>query len=84
MAKTIKVTNNNSKKTILEHLEGLGVTSIHSECRDGYCGACKCTVIGDVDYPNGDPIAYLNPEKNEATLCTATIPINSEVIVKIC
>jgi ferredoxin len=79
----IKVTNTDSDKTVLELLEFLGVTEIHSECRDGYCGACKCIVDGEVEYRNGDPIAYLDKSNNEVTVCTAHIPKNSFIDVYI-
>ena len=50
-----------TKKTLLENLESQAI-NIEFHCRDGYCGACRCTLVsGEVHYIN-QPIAYMRPD----------------------
>lgn len=50
----------NNKQTLLECLEQENY-EIHYHCRDGYCGACRITLnSGQVDYFNGEPLAYVS------------------------
>ncbi len=67
---TIKDTHvvySNTKQTLLECLEQAN-HEIHYHCRDGYCGACRITLNeGEVDYFNGEPLAYV--AKNEILPC---------------
>ncbi len=49
----------NPKQTLLECLETAGV-EVHYHCRDGFCGACRVTLLdGEISYPNGEPLAYI-------------------------
>jgi len=52
---------------LLECLEDSSV-EVHYHCRDGYCGACRVTLLeGQVTYPQGEPLAYVSP--NEILPC---------------
>jgi ferredoxin len=47
-----------TKKTLLENLETQAI-KVEFHCRDGHCGACRCSLIsGQAEYIN-TPIAYL-------------------------
>ncbi|MCI2284404.1 class I ribonucleotide reductase maintenance protein YfaE [Colwellia sp. MSW7] len=67
--KIIAFTEN--KQTLLECLEQADV-EVHYHCRDGFCGACRVTLNGEVSYPNGEPLAYVG--ENEILPCCC-IPI---------
>ena len=57
-----------TQKTLLQNLEENSI-AVEFQCRDGYCGACKCKLIsGTVKYTT-DPIAYLRDD--EVLLCCA-------------
>ncbi len=46
-------------KTLLETMEANGIQAEY-HCRDGHCGACRCTLIsGEVEYLQA-PLAFLN------------------------
>ena len=64
--------------TVLEQLESAGIP-VNSHCRDGFCGACRCTVIdGSIDYQT-DPLAFV--DDNEMLPCCA-IP-RSDLVIKL-
>jgi len=47
-----------TQKTLLENLESQAI-KVEFHCRDGHCGACKCTLlVGEVNYTTY-PMAYL-------------------------
>jgi len=47
-----------TQKTLLENLESQAI-KVEYHCRDGHCGACRCTLLaGEVSYSNY-PMAYL-------------------------
>lgn len=47
-----------TQKTLLENLESQAI-KVEYHCRDGHCGACRCTLVnGQVDYVNY-PMAYI-------------------------
>jgi ferredoxin len=55
--KTIAFQEND--KNLLECLEGANV-EVHYHCRDGFCGACRVTLVeGEIYYPNGEPLAFI-------------------------
>jgi len=57
-----------STKTLLENLESQGIP-IEFHCRDGHCGACRCTLLaGEVQYIK-PPLAYLR--NNEILACSS-------------
>jgi len=48
-----------SDKTLLNCLEKSDV-EVHYHCRDGFCGACRVTLVeGEIYYPNGEPLAFV-------------------------
>ncbi|MEI6897582.1 MAG: class I ribonucleotide reductase maintenance protein YfaE [Psychromonas sp.] len=72
MSKTLTVNNVtyplDTQKTLLENLESQAI-KIEFHCRDGHCGACRCTLIsGTVHYVN-DPMAYIRG-KDILTCCS--------------
>lgn len=68
--KSIRFTD--KKQTLLDCLEQANV-EVHYHCRDGFCGACRVTLTaGEVNYPNGDPLAYVGD--NEILPCCC-VPI---------
>jgi ferredoxin len=62
------INNDDTNLTILETLERSGL-SLRHQCRDGFCGSCRCKLIsGEVSYRQ-EPIAYTN--ENEILICIA-------------
>ena len=52
--------------TLLEHLEHNNIP-VQYQCREGYCGACRCTLnSGSVEYLQ-EPLAFIR--KGEILLC---------------
>ncbi len=73
--RTIKISNIpvSNKSTILELIEQAKITgvTIHSECRAGYCGACRCKVKGvgtEVEQSN-DAMGYTR--QDEVLACSS-------------
>ena len=63
-------------KTILNTLERENIES-HFHCRDGFCGACRCSLItGTVEYKQY-PLAYVGD--NEILTC-CSYPTSNIVI----
>lgn len=55
-------------QSILEFLESKQV-QLNAECRDGYCGACRCKLVeGEVD-TNENAIGYVRD--NEILACSS-------------
>ncbi|MBU2871486.1 class I ribonucleotide reductase maintenance protein YfaE [Colwellia sp. E2M01] len=68
----------NSKQTLLDCLESADV-EVHYHCRDGFCGACRVKLVeGDINYPMGEPLAYVG-EKEILPCCC--IPITDITIL---
>ena len=66
-------------KTLLECLEAADV-EVHYHCRDGFCGACRVTLLqGEINYPQGEPLAFVG-EKEILPCCC--IPI-TDISLKI-
>jgi len=62
----------NSEQTLLESLESANI-EVHYHCRDGFCGACRATLVeGEIHYPLGEPLAYVR--EGEILTCCC-IPI---------
>lgn len=60
-------------KTLLNCLEKNDV-EVHYHCRDGFCGACRVTLVqGKITYPNGDPLAFVG--ENEILPCCC-VPVS--------
>ncbi|MCO4799548.1 MAG: 2Fe-2S ferredoxin-like protein [Colwelliaceae bacterium] len=69
----------NNEQTLLECLEGADI-EVHFHCRDGFCGACRVTLIeGEVNYPQGEPLAFV--AENEILPCCC-VPI-TDISLKI-
>lgn len=65
-------------RTILESLESAQIPT-HSQCRDGFCGACRCKLLsGEISY-TVDPLAFI--DDNEVLLCCSIA--NSDINIEI-
>ena len=65
-------------KNILNTLERESIES-HFHCRDGFCGACRCTLKkGTVEYSEY-PLAFIGD--NEILTCCAYPTANIEIII---
>ncbi|MGB0936834.1 MAG: class I ribonucleotide reductase maintenance protein YfaE [Colwellia sp.] len=68
----------NDDKNILDTLERENIES-HFHCRDGFCGACRCTLKeGSVDYQQY-PLAFVG--ENEILTC-CSFP-TSDIVIEI-
>ncbi len=64
--------------TLLESLESQGI-HIHYHCREGFCGACRSTLLeGDVDYTT-DPLAYFDDDEILPCCCVPKTPLKIKV-----
>ncbi len=64
------------KQTLLECLEQANV-EVHYHCRDGFCGACRVTLTaGEVNYPNGEPLAYVGDNEILPCCCVPVTDIS--------
>ena len=62
----------NNEQTLLDCLESANI-EVHYHCRDGFCGACRVTLIeGEINYPLGEPLAFVG--ENEILPCCC-IPV---------
>ncbi|WP_300179304.1 class I ribonucleotide reductase maintenance protein YfaE [uncultured Aliivibrio sp.] len=62
---------NQSNCTLLEVMENQGMI-VESQCRNGDCGACRCTLIsGEVSYQTS-PLAFLSSNEILPCVCRAT------------
>jgi len=67
------------QKNILESLEAAEIET-HSHCRDGFCGVCRVTLCqGEIDYPNGEPLAYVGDNEILPCCCIAKTSITIEI-----
>ena len=58
---TVTVTAS-SDKTLLESLESHKI-DVQYHCREGFCGACRTTLLeGDVEYTT-DPLAFMDDDE---------------------
>jgi ferredoxin len=68
----------NNEQTLLECLESANI-EVHYHCRDGFCGACRVSLIeGEVNYPQGDPLAFVG--KGEVLACCC-VPVTDIALV---
>ena len=64
--------------SILETVENHGI-EIHSQCRDGFCGACRTRILsGEVEYTS-DPLAFFDDDE---ILPCCSVP-KSDIEIKI-
>ena len=63
-----------SHRTVLECIESADI-EVHYHCRDGYCGACRVTLLnGQINYPQGEPLAFVGD--NEILPCCC-VPVSN-------
>lgn len=68
----------NNEQTLLECLESANI-EVHYHCRDGFCGACRVTLVeGEINYPQGEPLAFVG--ENEILPCCC-IPVTDITLV---
>ncbi len=64
----------NPSNTLLETMEQAGLEPEYN-CRDGHCGACRCTLIsGEVEYV-GFAMAYTQAKEILPCICKAKTPL---------
>ncbi|MCJ8294187.1 MAG: class I ribonucleotide reductase maintenance protein YfaE [Colwellia sp.] len=69
----------NNEQTLLDCLESADI-EVHFHCRDGFCGACRVTLVeGEINYPQGEPLAFVG--ENEILPCCC-IPV-TDITLKI-
>ncbi|RJX65787.1 (2Fe-2S)-binding protein [Vibrio sinensis] len=76
------VTNlqSNPSNTLLETMERAGLAPEYN-CRDGHCGACRCTLVsGEVEYV-GFAMAYTQGREVLPCICRAKSDIELEDVV---
>lgn len=74
-----KVVNieSNPSNTLLETMEQAGLDPEYN-CRDGHCGACRCTLrSGEVEYV-GFAMAYTEGNEILPCICKAKTPLELE------
>lgn len=68
----------NSEQTLLESLESADI-EVHYHCRDGFCGACRVKLVeGEINYPLGEPLAYIRDGEILACCC---VPVTDITLV---
>ncbi|EPG6020935.1 MULTISPECIES: class I ribonucleotide reductase maintenance protein YfaE [Enterobacteriaceae] len=68
------ITGEDAVTTILEQLESAGI-QVESQCRSGYCGACRLKKkSGEVKYDN-DPLAYVGQDEILPCCCRPCGPL---------
>ncbi|MDP7591230.1 MAG: class I ribonucleotide reductase maintenance protein YfaE [Litorilituus sp.] len=69
----------NAKETLLECLEKENI-EVHYHCRDGFCGACRVTLIsGEVHYPKGEPLACVGDNEILPCCCVPVTDVSLEI-----
>lgn len=64
-------------ESLLDGLERTG-HEVEYQCRSGYCGVCRLTLLaGEVSYAEA-PLAYLGPSEILPCCCNVTQPIHVE------
>ena len=67
------------KQSLLECLESADI-EVHYHCRDGFCGACRVTLVeGEIFYPDGEPLAYIGEGEILACCCLPVSDITLEI-----
>lgn len=66
----------NNEQTLLDCLESANV-EVHYHCRDGFCGACRITLIeGEINYPLGEPLAFVGDNEILPCCCVPVTDIS--------
>ncbi|GGB52700.1 hypothetical protein GCM10011607_11510 [Shewanella inventionis] len=68
-------------ETVLEALERSGV-EIYSQCKDGYCGACKCKVANPEAVKHSDDILAAFDKENEILTCSSKVLDGQTLVLK--
>lgn len=71
----VRLTNTNDK-TLLEQVEGRGIQT-NAQCREGYCGACRCRLVSGTIEHTETPLAFVN--SNEVLLCCSIAKSDVEI-----
>ncbi|GGW97268.1 class I ribonucleotide reductase maintenance protein YfaE [Alteromonas halophila] len=67
-----------TEDTLLTSLEKAGVRA-QFHCREGFCGACRTTLLsGDVDYTT-DPLAFIDDDEILPCCCIPLSPLKVKV-----
>ncbi len=67
-----------SDTTVLSALEAADI-HIHYHCREGFCGACRTTLLeGEVEYTT-DPLAFIDDDEILPCCCVAKCPLKIKV-----
>ncbi|MFD2166513.1 class I ribonucleotide reductase maintenance protein YfaE [Thalassotalea euphylliae] len=65
--------------SLLECLESQNI-EVHFHCRDGFCGACRVKLNkGQVNYPQGEPLAFVGDGEVLSCCCIPTTDIDISV-----
>lgn len=73
-----KTFQHQTNTTLLESIERQKI-EVHYHCREGYCGACRTTLIsGEVSYTT-DPLAYIDDDEILPCCCVPTADIEIEI-----
>lgn len=76
------ITGEDAVTTILEQLESAGI-QVESQCRSGYCGACRLKKkSGEVKYDN-DPLAYVGQDEILPCCCRPCGPPGTGYLILI-
>jgi len=68
-----------SKQTLLECLEQADI-EVHYHCRDGFCGACRVTLIaGEINYPKGEPLAFVGDNEILPCCCIPVTDVSLDI-----
>lgn len=74
-----RVIYRDKRQSILTCLEAANV-EVHFHCRDGFCGACRIKLnSGQVNYPKGEPLAFIAEGEVLACCCIPMSDIDISV-----
>lgn len=65
-------------KTLLDKLEHAGL-NVNAQCREGYCGSCRCKLISGEPKYTTEPIAYISDDEVLPCIVMADSEIEVEV-----
>lgn len=68
-------------ETVLDALEKAGV-EIYSQCKDGYCGACKCKASNPEAVKHNDDILASFDKESEILTCSSTVLDGHTLVLK--
>ncbi|WP_375750112.1 2Fe-2S iron-sulfur cluster-binding protein [Vibrio sp. HN007] len=68
-----------SDRTLLEAMESAGLQPEY-HCRDGHCGACRCTLVSGEIEEVGFKMAYTQPNEILPCICRAKSDVKLEKV----